>query len=247
MTEERWYYLHESRQIGPCSGSELHALLAKGAISPNTSVWSRNTDGWRALGELSDQPVVRIPQSRLKWAALTLAVVMLGLTVIASELISDNPKVGDGQESSAGIPNQNQNEAIGTKSKSIATTPSRVVSFTRAALSGEAQLEMEFWRSIVGSNDADLYEIYLYRYPGGTFADIATTKIKELGVGTKAASVDQDDSATSPVSNNSSKPVNRKRAAKTTGHCWNGNIQECRERCRTGELRACQILSKRSR
>jgi GYF domain 2 len=240
MTEERWYYLHESRQIGPCSGSELHALLAKGVISPSTSVWSRNTDGWRPLGELSDQPVVRIPWSRLKWAAFTLAVVMLGITVIASELTSNRPKVGDGQESSASKFTETP-ELIQT------ATPPQVVSSTRAALSGEARVEMEFWRSIVGSNDADLYEIYLYRYPGGTFADIATTKMKEFGVGTKAASVDQDDFATSPVSNNSSKPVNRKRAAKTTGHCWNGNIQECRERCRTGELRACQILSKRSR
>ena len=275
MAEERWYYLHESRQVGPCSGSELHALLAKGIISIDTSVWSRNTVGWRTLRELSDQPVVHSPESRLKWAVLALAIAMLGIAVIAGELIS---KLGNGQESSASIANQNQNEAIGAKTKSGetpdviqsvsggpstnaslvldaagATTPLQVAS-TRAALSGEPRLELEFWRSIVGSNDVDLYEIYLSRYPAGAFADIAAAKIKELGVDTNAAPVDQDDSAASSVSNNSSKPVDRRRAVKTVqntrttkGRCWHGNIQECRERCRSGELRACQILSTRSR
>jgi len=254
MAEERWYYLHESRQVGPCSGSELHALLAKGIISIDTSVWSRNTVGWRTLRELSDQPVVHSPESRLKWAVLALAIAMLGIAVIASELIS---KLGNGQESSAGIANQNQNEALGAKTKS-GETPDLIqtlqVASTRAALSGEPRLELEFWRSIVGSNDVDLYEIYLSRYPAGAFADIAAAKIKELGVDTNAAPVDQDDSAASSVSNNSSKPVDRKRAVKTVqntrttkGRCWHGNIQECRERCRSGELRACQILSTRSR
>jgi hypothetical protein len=252
MAEERWYYLHESRQVGPCSGSELHALLAKGIISIDTSVWSRNTVGWRTLRELSDQPVVHSPESRLKWAVLALAIAMLGIAVIASELIS---KLGDGQESSTGSSGPLTNASLMLDAAGT-TTPSQVASSTRAALSGETLRELEFWRSIVGSNDVDLYEVYLSRYPAGAFADIAAAKIKELGVDTNAAPVDQDDSAASPVSNNSSKSVDRKRAVKavqntsaraTKGRCWHGNIQECRERCRSGELRACQILSTRSR
>jgi hypothetical protein len=167
MSEERWYYLHESRQVGPCSESDLHALLAKGEISLNTSVWSRNTNGWRTLRELSEQPVVSIRQSRLKWAILAIA--MCGITAVASELL---PKIGDGRKSPGSIENRNQNAATGATSKSgatrmpnttVAATPSQVGSSTRAVLSGEMRLEMEFWRSIEGSNDADLYEIYLYR------------------------------------------------------------------------------------
>jgi hypothetical protein len=252
MAEERWYYLHESRQVGPFSGSELHALLAKGIISINTSVWSRNTVGWRTLRELSDQPIVHSPESRLKWAVLALAIAVLGIAVIASELIST---LGDGQESSAGSGGPSTNASLMLDAAGT-TTPSQVASSTRAALSGETLRELEFWRSIVDSNDVDLYGVYLSRYPAGAFADIAAAKIKELGVDTNAAPVDQDDSAASPVSSNSSKPVDRKRAVKTVqntstrttkGRCWSGNIQECRERCRSGELRACQILSTRSR
>jgi GYF domain 2 len=270
MAEDHWYYLHESRQVGPCTGSELHALRVRGVISSSTLVWSRNTDGWRALQSLSDEPIEHVPESRLKWVVLALALVTSGITLVALELTSDSPRVGDEQELSAGIETQSQNKAIGANKppqliQKVSNTPtdtrlmpspaggftsSQVVTSTRAALSGEARLEMEFWRSIIDSNDADLYEIYLYRYPGGTFTDNATAKIKQLGLDTKAIPVNQDNSGTSLVSKKVLKPADPSRVGKTTsptaGNCRNGNIQQCRERCRGGELRACQILSNRN-
>jgi hypothetical protein len=271
MAEERWYYLQDSRQIGPCSGSELHALLAKGVISPSTLVWTRDIGVWRALQDLSDQPVVRTSPSRLKWIVLGCGIAISGLALVAGGLATGlfvGPNAGNEQALSKEIPQPNQNAPTFAANKfgetndlretatnpppmiytAPASFPSQAFAPTRVALSREARLEVELWRSIAGSNNADLYEAYLHRYPAGTFADIATAKIEGSQKDTK-----QDGSADSRTT---SKSVTRKATAKalrttpppkTTGRCWAGNIQECRERCRNGELRACHILTKFSR
>lgn len=54
---QTWYYLNDSRQIGPYSLSELRSLLAKDVISPETLVWTPGSGGWRCLHEVPDKPV----------------------------------------------------------------------------------------------------------------------------------------------------------------------------------------------
>jgi len=42
-------------------------------------------------------------------------------------------------------------------------------------------VEVTFWKSVQGSDDTDMYRVYLQEYPGGKFARLAKIKIKKLG------------------------------------------------------------------
>jgi serine/threonine-protein kinase len=53
--------------------------------------------------------------------------------------------------------------------------------------------ELEFWRSIRGSTDADEFRLYLRKFPGGTYAELAELKLAKLSSGTEAP---QEDDAT---------------------------------------------------
>ncbi|HYG57449.1 MAG TPA: DUF4339 domain-containing protein [Symbiobacteriaceae bacterium] len=46
MSERLWYYLHNNNQVGPVPESELGRLLARGAISGDTLVWSDLLTQW---------------------------------------------------------------------------------------------------------------------------------------------------------------------------------------------------------
>ena len=49
--------------------------------------------------------------------------------------------------------------------------------------SGQSQdtaVELEFWKSIKNSNDADMFQAYLDEYPNGKFTPLAKIKIKKL-------------------------------------------------------------------
>ncbi len=54
------------------------------------------------------------------------------------------------------------------------------------ALNGSA-MEMELWTSVKTSNSADEYRAYLEKFPNGTFADLARTRIASLSRGTPAS------------------------------------------------------------
>ncbi len=47
--------------------------------------------------------------------------------------------------------------------------------------SSNSEHELEFWRTIKGSNDPDMYREYLRQFPGGLYAGLARLKIKKLG------------------------------------------------------------------
>lgn len=53
------------------------------------------------------------------------------------------------------------------------------------ALNGSA-MEMELWTSVKTSNSPDEYRAYLEKFPNGTFADLARTRIASLSRGTAA-------------------------------------------------------------
>jgi hypothetical protein len=45
----------------------------------------------------------------------------------------------------------------------------------------DKNIEIEFWRSIQGSDDTDMYREYLRQFPSGVYAGLAKLKIKKLG------------------------------------------------------------------
>jgi hypothetical protein len=244
--------MDRSRQVGPCTGNELHALLAKGDITHDTLVWTRDSGGWRPLRDLTREPDEPAPRVRPKLITLPTAAAGLSVLLIIAGLVMHGlSPASDAERQNPSTPvvaEASSAEALTGAVVQLAAIPSgpSQAAVTRKALHGEERREMEFWRSIAGSNDADLYEIYLERYPTGSFADIATAKLQALGP-RKAALADPE-SETSSKSGAAKQP-SRKKLAKPArlARCWKGNIGECRERCRNGELSACQALTKFSR
>jgi hypothetical protein len=49
---DAWYYLHEGRQVGPISLSELTKLAENGVIQNWTQVWSPGMEEWCTAGEV---------------------------------------------------------------------------------------------------------------------------------------------------------------------------------------------------
>lgn len=58
-----------------------------------------------------------------------------------------------------------------------------------AAASRSSAMEMELWTSVKGSNSPDEYRAYLEKFPNGTFADLARTRIASLSRSAPAAPV----------------------------------------------------------
>jgi hypothetical protein len=107
-------------------------------------------------------------------------------------------------------------------------------------------LVQEFWRSIITSSVMGRYDAYLRDYPTGIFAGLATARIKDLQNVAVSVPIEADN----PENISSSKTVKRKTSTKPLtvktspsrppGRCWSGNTDGCKERCRAGDVRACQ-------
>jgi serine/threonine protein kinase len=53
------------------------------------------------------------------------------------------------------------------------------------------EIELEFWRSIKDSGDAEEFQLYLERFPSGAYSDLARRKISKLATGTGTVRADQ--------------------------------------------------------
>lgn len=73
---------------------------------------------------------------------------------------------------------------------------------TVAALNGSA-MEMELWTSVKTSNSPDEYRAYLEKFPNGTFADLARTRIASLSRGVPAGSTASAAPVAEPAAPNS--------------------------------------------
>ncbi|UFZ02009.1 DUF4339 domain-containing protein [Bradyrhizobium ontarionense] len=62
MSNRSWYYAAQGQQQGPVSESELRDLIARGALTAETLVWSDGMAGWEKAGRipglLSDVPSI---------------------------------------------------------------------------------------------------------------------------------------------------------------------------------------------
>jgi hypothetical protein len=52
MAERSWFYAAGGQQQGPVSEAQLRDLIARGAVTPDTLVWSEGMAGWQKAGEL---------------------------------------------------------------------------------------------------------------------------------------------------------------------------------------------------
>lgn len=58
-----WYYARGVEQVGPVSGEEFQALIARGEIAPDTLVWHEGMTDWQAFSEVERQAAVPLPTS----------------------------------------------------------------------------------------------------------------------------------------------------------------------------------------
>ena len=202
-----WFYLNESRQVGPFTLAELRLLAEKDVISPTTLVWSRGRGSWISLCDVPRerrQSIVR----RFPWVAAALGIAgVAAASFIMASRPPDNPSSGvhKSQERLAmaddplGAGSDPSPAIIGEKgSVHVLNEPNAappVVTVTpvppatirppiplhvREPLSEDAKRELEFWRGIAVSQNVRLYESYLRKYPSGTYVEPAAAKIKAL-------------------------------------------------------------------
>ncbi|HEX8156643.1 MAG TPA: hypothetical protein VF526_04560, partial [Solirubrobacteraceae bacterium] len=58
-----------------------------------------------------------------------------------------------------------------------AAAPTVSVASPGVAAAGSEAIELAFWQSVQASDDPDEYQVYLDRYPNGTFVDLARTRL----------------------------------------------------------------------
>jgi hypothetical protein len=83
-----WYYLKDSRQVGPFTLVELRLMAERDVISPNTLVWSRGRGNWSSL---SDIPSETTPGSGRRFPWITAAVGIAAVTAASFILATRSP------------------------------------------------------------------------------------------------------------------------------------------------------------
>src|SRR5882757_11230083 len=52
MSNRSWFYASEGQQKGPFPEAQLHDLIARGAVRPDTLVWTEGMAGWQKAAEI---------------------------------------------------------------------------------------------------------------------------------------------------------------------------------------------------
>jgi hypothetical protein len=109
--------------------------------------------------------------------------------------------------------------------------------------------DLEFWRSVKDSTDLKMLRAYLTAFPKGTFTDIAKDKIAKLEKPTikkKPQAAVKKSKPAAASSTTTSKPAETSRSApdqgSTSGRCRDGDVAQCRKRCKQGVQQACSKL-----
>jgi GYF domain 2 len=263
--EKPWYYLNRSRQIGPFSQSELRLLVAKEVISPNTLVWSPG-GSWCAVRDLPNEPAIEAQKQRQNWAtvAIGICVFLVGIGVVV-----DVPPTNESHIAFAMTSKEQERQSFLDKvgadhvpaketvviHPDFASLPFGTSLTARTRTSIDRRPVQEFWRSIAYSDVVDRYHFYLGRYPSGPFAETAAARIRALRESTKdeVPKSKIEIAKKKPGSIASKVPKTKKLAkatavktalAKTAGRCGGRHVEQCRQRCRDGDARACQDFRK---
>src|SRR6202011_4284617 len=54
MPSRSWFYASQGQQQGPYPEAQLLDLIARGAVRPDTLVWSEGMAGWQKAGEVPE-------------------------------------------------------------------------------------------------------------------------------------------------------------------------------------------------
>ena len=92
----------------------------------------------------------------------------------------------------------NQEAAAPAAAASIGA-PSVAVAPSGAPANASNDIELEFWRSVRGSDKAEEYSAYLTRFPNGNFTSIARARLAALQAGATAKSADEAPSVATAV------------------------------------------------
>ena len=49
MSEKRWYYFSDNKQVGPVSAETVQDLLSAGVLNSNTQVWTSGFEKWQSI------------------------------------------------------------------------------------------------------------------------------------------------------------------------------------------------------
>jgi class 3 adenylate cyclase len=73
-----------------------------------------------------------------------------------------------------------------------APTPSVSVTSAGVAAAGSEAIELAFWQSVQASDDPQEYQVYLERYPNGTFADLARARLAKPEAAASVSPADRE-------------------------------------------------------
>jgi hypothetical protein len=208
QAEHSWFYLQNSRQIGPCTWTELQDLLSINVISPATLVWRSKGGGWRTIEEVARGPRPAPPVPRQSsWMLVIGAVIFCAAMFVGADV---STRIGSEQTNIDFFPlstSQSSDEppillmTIGpvpsqpkTETSTILVEPSfsqapsatpwtsrpRAIATSPSRPTPNSHLVQEYWRAISHSKVIGRYEYYLRRAPTGSFARGAATRIEEL-------------------------------------------------------------------
>jgi hypothetical protein len=102
-----WYYLKDSRQVGPFTLAELRLMAERDVISPSTLVWSRGRGNWTSL---SDIPSETTPRRGRRFPWITAAVGIAAVTAASFILAARSPHGAD----AAGGAHKSQERLVAT-------------------------------------------------------------------------------------------------------------------------------------
>jgi uncharacterized protein DUF4339 len=249
-TGTTWYYLEDSRQVGPYTREELETLFERGAILADTLVWTKDRS-WAPMGGIAEASPEATPgKQRRAWILLITAALFCGGLSYQAEF----PVPSSAKDNSALLVSPEVSNEV-TENSDAASLPTQEEELPmeeelpRPASAGN-QLVQEYWRAIAHSKVIGRYEYYLRRSPSGSFAAGAAERIKDLSSEAltekpkakprkKAETVAKDSSRLKKARPD---PASAAVAKKIDGRCWSRNMEACRERCRSGEKLACQKL-----
>jgi hypothetical protein len=241
-TRATWYYLEDSRQIGPYTRSELEALLERGEISADTLVWTKHRS-WAPLSEMAEaRPAAARPKQRRALMLLLAAALFCG----GLSYEADTPAPSGAGDDTALLVSPDKSPEM-AEPLTVASLPMQEEQ--PRSISAGNQLVQEYWRAIAHSKVIGRYEYYLRRSPSGSFAAGAAERVKELSSEALPETPKiklKKEQAVAKVRPRTKKvrpqPAAATVAKKADGRCWSRKLDVCRERCRNGERLACQKL-----
>jgi serine/threonine protein kinase len=127
------------------------------------------------LRALAKDPKHRHPSARALIADLKAAVAGESFDADATRLVlGRSPPAGAGGEHNGSIA---PSRSATTASVADTTTPTRL---QQTSFSPNHEIELEFWRSIKESGDIEEFQLYLERFPAGSYSDLARRKMSKL-------------------------------------------------------------------